>query len=206
MAFEVAHDITGDLFALVVGRGHGADLGQQRRGPGGVEAELGATGMEIKEQDVEPVDPAGVLGDQVIAALGEQAHDRGLVLGLDSVQSPVVQGNRRDRDGVGDVGLPGAARSQQTCSCSQLGRDVNNELTDGDELLGNATSEPGGSLDSPLPLRPLGGPGEQRSRRRLVHDEPDCGMGLSVVFDRYRGQGTLVRVDTYRDHQGGLSS
>ena len=48
----------------------------------GVEADLGAAWVQVAKQDVEAVDPAGVLGDQVLAALGEQTHDRGVVLEL----------------------------------------------------------------------------------------------------------------------------
>ncbi|WP_328522738.1 hypothetical protein [Kribbella sp. NBC_00359] len=59
------------VVALAVGLGGGADLGRQRRGIGGVEANLSATGLQVAEQDVQPVDPACVLGDQVVAALGE---------------------------------------------------------------------------------------------------------------------------------------
>jgi hypothetical protein len=52
--------------------------------------------MEIAQQDVEPVDPARVLGDQVVAALGEQAHDRGVVLEANPVESAVVPSDRGD--------------------------------------------------------------------------------------------------------------
>jgi ABC-type xylose transport system permease subunit len=48
-----------------------------------------------------------VLGNQVIATLGEQTQDRGVVLELDAVEAPVVLGDRSNRDGVGDVGLAG---------------------------------------------------------------------------------------------------
>src|SRR5918994_794049 len=75
MTLEVAHHVTGDLPSLLVGCRHRADLGQQSRGVDGVEAHLGAPGMEVTQQHVEPVDPARVLGDQVFAALGEQTHD-----------------------------------------------------------------------------------------------------------------------------------
>jgi hypothetical protein len=109
MAFEGAHHVTGDQLAMLVGRRYRADLGQQCRGVGGVQAHLGPTGMKVTQQDVEPVDPARVLGDEVLASLGEQAQDGGSVLGLDTVEAPVVQSDRCDRDRVGDVGLAGTA-------------------------------------------------------------------------------------------------
>jgi hypothetical protein len=162
--------------------------------------------VQVAEQHVEAVDPAGVLGDQVLAALGEQTHDRGVVLDLDAVEAPVVQCNGGDREGVGDVSLARTARSQQAGSRRQLRGDIENLLASGDELLGDTPSESGGALDSPLPRRPLGCPGEQRRRSGLVHDEPDRPMGLAVGLDRDGGQGALVGVDADRDHQSMPSS
>jgi len=85
VALEVAHDVAGDLLALVIGRSDGADLGQQGRGFGAVETEPGSAGVQVAEQDVQAVDPTGVLGDQIVAPLGEQPHDRGVVLEADAV-------------------------------------------------------------------------------------------------------------------------
>ena len=42
VTFEVAHDVAGDLLALVVCRSRGPGLGEQGRGLSGVEAELGS--------------------------------------------------------------------------------------------------------------------------------------------------------------------
>lgn len=66
MALEVTDNVAGDLLALVIGRSHGADLGQQGCGLSGVEADIGTTGAEVAQQDMQAVDPAGVLGDQVV--------------------------------------------------------------------------------------------------------------------------------------------
>ena len=132
-----------------------------------------ALGVQVAQQHVEAVDPARVLGDQVVSALGEQAHDRGVVLDPDAVESSVVQRYRSHRDRVGDVGLAGAARPEQSCACREFGGHVEDDLAGGDELLGDAAAEAGGALDSPLPLGPLGGPGEQRGRGVLVHQQPD---------------------------------
>lgn len=96
MTLEVADGVAGDLFALSVGRGRRPDPGQEGRGFGAVEADLGPTGVQIAEQDVQAVDAAGVLGDQVVATLGEQTQDRGVVLELDVVEAPVVLGDRGD--------------------------------------------------------------------------------------------------------------
>ena len=80
--------------------------------------------MQVPQQDLQAVDPSRVLGDQVVAALGEQTQDGGVVLGLDAVETPVVLSYRSDRGGVGDIGLAGIARSQEACACGQLGRHV----------------------------------------------------------------------------------
>jgi hypothetical protein len=98
--------------------------------------------VQIAEQDVQAVDAAGVLGDQVVATLGEQTQDRGVVLELDAVEAPVVLSYRSDRDSVGDIGLPGVAGSQEACACGQLGRDVEDGLPGGDELGGEAATSP----------------------------------------------------------------
>jgi hypothetical protein len=111
-----------------------------------------------------------------------------VVLGLHAVEAPVVQSHRSDGDGVGDVSLACAARSEQACSCSQFGGNVEDDLIDGDELLRDAAPEPGGALDGPLALGPLRRPREQCRRGVLVHGESDWDVSLSVGFDRDRGQ------------------
>jgi hypothetical protein len=45
---------------------------------------------------VQAVDTSRVLGDQVIATLGEQTQDGGVVLELDTVEPTVVLGDRSD--------------------------------------------------------------------------------------------------------------
>jgi hypothetical protein len=67
--------------------------------------------VQVAEQDVQPVDASRVLGNQVIATLGEQTQNRGVVLELDPVEPSVVLGYSGDRHGVGDIGLAGVAGS-----------------------------------------------------------------------------------------------
>lgn len=70
----------------------------------------------------------------------------------------------------------------------QLGRDIHDDLADGDELLGDPATQAGSALDGPLAVGPLRSPGEQYDRCVLVHDESDRGMRLCVGFDRHGGQ------------------
>jgi hypothetical protein len=63
-----------------------------------------------------------VLGNQVAVTLVEQAHDRDVVLELDTVEAPVVQGDCGHRDGVDDVGLARAARAKRRARAARFAR------------------------------------------------------------------------------------
>jgi hypothetical protein len=81
-AAHVAEHVPGDLLALGVGHGGRADLAQQRGGAGGAQLALGAAGVQVAQQHVEAVQGAGALGDQVVAALGQQPQHHGGVVGV----------------------------------------------------------------------------------------------------------------------------
>jgi hypothetical protein len=77
---------------------------------------------------------------------------------LHTVEPPVLLCDCSDGDGVGDIRLAGATRPKEPRSGGQLGWHVQDELTGGGKLLGDAAAEPGGAFNGPLTIGPLDSP------------------------------------------------
>ena len=67
--------------------------------------------------------------------------------------------------GVVGVGLAAVPRRQQPRPGGQSGWHVEHVFSVSDQLLSNAQSQAGGPFDSPPPLRPAGGEGDQLAQR-----------------------------------------
>jgi len=111
--------------------------------------------VQVAQQHVQAAQGAGALGDQVVASLGEQPQHHGGVLGGDLAQLPVVDRDGSCRGGIGRVGLAGTAGAEQPGAGGQLGGHVQHGLAGGDQLLGDAVTQPRGALHGP----PARGPG-----------------------------------------------
>src|SRR5512133_975457 len=90
-AAHVSQQLAGDPLALTVDTGDRAQPAEQRRGPLGGQVPLGAARVQVAEQDVEPAQGAGALGDQVVAAVAEQPQRRRVVLDGDLAQAAMRQ-------------------------------------------------------------------------------------------------------------------
>ena len=88
------------MSAVVIGRGP-----EQGCCGVGAQAAVGAAGVQVTELDVEPVQGAGPLGHDVVAAFGEQPQDGGVVFGLDLVEASVVLGDGGDGGRIDRIGL-----------------------------------------------------------------------------------------------------
>ena len=124
---------------------------------------------EVAQQPVEPAHAAAPFLGELVAAVGEEAQDRGVVVGRDAAQpAGVVRRDDGDAGGVDAVGLAAVAGLQQPGPSGQGGRHVDDRLADADQSLGEEAPEPVGAFDGPGPLRPVGRPGEQLGQRGLV--------------------------------------
>ena len=121
---QVAEQGAGDGLAPAVDGGVRSDGAEQPGGRVGAEAELGAAGVQVAEQDMEPVHRSGAFGDQVVASFGEQPQVGGVVLGRHPVQPVVVLSDGGDRCGVGDVGLARVPGAEQAGPGGERCRDV----------------------------------------------------------------------------------
>ena len=99
-AAHLGQQLVGDPLALDINGGDGADLAQQGGGPGGRQLPGGAAGLQVGQQHVQAAQGAGAFGDQVVAAVAEQAEDHRLVLEGDRAQPPVMDSGGGDRGGV----------------------------------------------------------------------------------------------------------
>jgi hypothetical protein len=103
-ATPIGQQLVSDALALDIDGGDGTDLAQQGGGSGGRELAGCPAGLQVGQQHMQPAQGPGALGDQVVAAVRQQPEDHRVVLEGDRAQLPVVEGGRRDRAGVGQVG------------------------------------------------------------------------------------------------------
>ena len=78
---------------------------EQARGPVGGELPRGAARVQVAQQPVKAVDRAAALAGQLVAAIGQQPQDRGVVVGRDREQVAMVQRDEGDAARVDAVGL-----------------------------------------------------------------------------------------------------
>jgi hypothetical protein len=132
----------------------------------------GASGDEVSQQPVQPVEETGAFVGQVIAAFGQQPQDGGLVFGGDDAQVGAVQGDLGDAERVGGVGLAAPAGGQQPGPDRQGRRHVDDVFTGRRQLLGDPSAETACALDREPALRPCLRPLGQLSEGSGVDDEP----------------------------------
>jgi hypothetical protein len=123
-----------------------------------------------------------------------------VVLEEDRAQPPVMDRGGRDRGGVGQVGLAGAAGPQQPSAGGQLGRHVQDRLASGDQQLRDAAAQAGGALDCPAPFGPGGRPGQQLLGGLAGGGHTQLAEQSAVGVERGSGQRALVGIDADGDH------
>jgi hypothetical protein len=133
---------------------------------------------------VEAVEDAGALPGQVVATLGQQPQDAGLVLGRHHPQHRMVQGDLGDAGRVGGVGLASAADAQQPRPGRQGGRHVQDLFAGGGQLLGDGSSQP----DGEPPGRLSTGQGPQLPEGAGMHQRPTLAQRPAGEVDGNRGQ------------------
>jgi hypothetical protein len=121
---------------------------------------------------MEPVEDAGALPGQVVAAFGQQPQDGGLVLGRHDPQRRMVQGDLGHASRIGGVALAATAAAQQPRPASQGGRHVQDLLAGRGQLLGDGSSQPVGALNREPPGRPPGDPGQELAEGAGVDQQP----------------------------------
>jgi hypothetical protein len=102
---DVRDELGGQLPAGECRCAGGGDRSQQCRGPVGGEVAPGATGDQVHQQPMQPVDGLGARGHQVLAALGQQVQHRRLVLHADLPQLRDAAGGDGHRDRIAMVAL-----------------------------------------------------------------------------------------------------
>lgn len=91
-------------------------------------------------------------GDQVVVAAGQQSQHRAVIITTHQAQPAVTQPRDRGRQRVVAVVLGRLGRSEQTHSCRQRGRHIDDVLTRGEQLLGQQLAQPIGGLHRPHAL------------------------------------------------------
>lgn len=104
-AAQVGKEVSGEVSPATVSGGDWPDPSKKLGGLFGGEVDQGASGNQIAQQDVEPIEQPGALIDEVVAAFGQQPQDRGLVFGAHLAQIWPEQRDVRDMKCVCGVGL-----------------------------------------------------------------------------------------------------
>jgi hypothetical protein len=110
---QAADQVSGELLAGGVGGGVGSHAAQRRGGLTAGQSGLDTAWYEVPQQSMEPVQVSGVLADQIVAMVADQANHAAEVFGLDVAQPLVVLGHQRDRLGISEVGFAALARGEQ---------------------------------------------------------------------------------------------
>lgn len=154
-----------------------------------------SAGDQVAQVPVQPVHGAASFPGQLVAAVGLQAQDPGVIVSCDAGQVEALGSDQGDAAGVDVVGLAAVAGLEQPGPRGEGGGHVDYVLAGSDEALGEQLTEAVGSLDRPAPLRPLSRPGEQAVDRRAGRSNPDRVEFDQVRGDRCCGVGALVWVD-----------
>ncbi|WUO09235.1 hypothetical protein OG985_47550 [Streptomyces sp. NBC_00289] len=147
---------------------------------------------------MEAVDDAGAFVDQVIVPLGQQPQDRRLVLRLHLAQVVPEEGDLRDVQGVGCIGLAVPAGGQEPGPGGKGGGHVHHMLAGGGQLLGEAAAESFGTLYGEAVLGPPLAPAHQLPAGPCVDDEAalgelvSCGVDATAVWDDLWGSIPMV--------------
>jgi hypothetical protein len=130
---------------------------------------------------------------------GPDLQDHGVVPGRDRPAGPRPQCRDRDRRRVVRVALARAARLEQPHPGGELGLHVEHQFPGGEELLGQQSARPAGSLDGPGPVRPLRRPPDKVPGlpwRGFYPDFPQLLLGCGY---RYRRVRAFMRI--HSDHR-----
>ena len=117
-------------------------------------------------------------------------------------QALAAKGGQRDRDCVAGVVFAAVAGGQLPHPSGELGRDVDDLVAVGDQLLGEDPADPGGALDGPAPLRPALGEAAQGPVALAAGWESLLGEQLATLVEHGRGVAVLVRVNPDQDVHG----
>jgi hypothetical protein len=137
---------------------------------------------------------------RVVVPLGQQAKDRGLVLGFNGPQVLAEQSNLGDVQGVGWVGLAVAAGGKQASPRGQGGGNVHNVFPCGGELLSKGSAQAAGTFHCEAALGPLLAPPHQLPEGAGVDDKAPLADLVVRRIDDNCGVRGLVGVDPNGDH------
>lgn len=152
---DVGEEVTGHLLAFGLDGVCGTDSGEQRGGLDRGEVQWCSTGNQVAQVPVETVRRPAAFSGQLVATVRQQAHHAGVVISGDAGEVGALDSDECDPAGVDVVGLAAVSGLQQPGSSGQRGWDVDDDLTGGDETLGEQLAEPVGSFDSPTSVGPL---------------------------------------------------
>ncbi|CCW14896.1 hypothetical protein EBESD8_54670 [Rhodococcus aetherivorans] len=179
----------------------GAEVPQQGGGGCSGQRGRGTPGEQLPQQRVElAYDPSSV-ARQICSSFIEQCENLDGTLRIDRTGITLRRSHTRRCGRIYPVVLASAATGQFTYPSGGGGRDIEDELPEGQQPLGEVVAETVGVLDCPGTLRPRLGPDDQFlvvGAGGVDADRAEIGVGDRV--DRGGGVAGLVRIDTDDDH------
>jgi hypothetical protein len=113
-----------------------------------------AAGDQLAQHGVQPAGDLGAGAAQVPVALGPHLQHRRMIIGMHLAAGGRTQRRDGHRPGIVGVVLVHRPSSQQPHPGAELGLDIQDPLTRGQELLGQQVPQAARALDRPGPLWP----------------------------------------------------
>ena len=159
-AAHVIEELEHELEAHLLGRRIGPDFGQERLGIRNVDFLGNSARRELGEERVQTADHPGALTSEIAVALGEQPEHLAVIGRLDRTQRRCPQGGDGDRMCIVRVVLVGTPGAEYPDPRGQGGRDVEDLLALGHELLGQQVAHAADGLNGPGALLEWLGPAQ----------------------------------------------
>jgi hypothetical protein len=184
---EVSDEFGGDAAPGLPDDVAGTHLGQQCLGLHRGQVSLRPAGNQLEQQLVQLGGLAGVLLTERAAAVDQDPQHLQLFVGHHRSQPGHPGPDECDRVRVGGVGLAALPGGEHPRACRQLGWDVDDLLTIGDQPMRDVLADPRAALDRPDPVRPLLAVAKHGGEAVVVGGEPavtDHGLIRGHHLDR----------------------
>lgn len=141
------------------------------------------------------VENAGAFGDKILASLGEQPENLGLLVWTNPSQAPITPGGERRKGRVQLIVLAPMADGEHPDARRELRRHINHFLFGTDQPLGKGPSQTVSTLDRPPTLGKTLRPPLQRLQASVIRPKLHVFQQFAVLIQDGDSIGSLVRID-----------
>jgi hypothetical protein len=144
---------------------------------------------------VQAVENPGAFGDQILAPLGEQPENVGLLIRTNLGEAPVAPGGKRRKGRIQLVVFAPMADGEHPHTRRELRRNIHHFLPGGEESLRERPTQTVGTFYGPSTLGKTLRPPLQRLQASPIRRELRTLQQFALFVQHRDGIGSLVRVD-----------